>query len=70
MKLFTEIRKQKPSGEEVFNKKMKTKSGKSYPVQIVKDNKGFTAYVDGDKLATFRSEKDAKKGVDQTMKDL
>ena len=70
MKLFTEIRKKNPAGDVVFDKKMKTKSGKSYPVQIVKDKKGFTAYVDGDKLATFRSEKDAKKGVDQTMKDL
>ena len=70
MKLFTEIRKQKPSGDVVFDKKMKTKSGKSYPVQVVKDKKGFTAYVDGDKLATFRSERDAMKGVEQTMKDL
>ena len=70
MKLFTEIRKQKPSGEVVFDKKMKTKSGSSYPVQIVKDKKGFTAYIDGDRLATFRSDKDAKKGIEQTMKDL
>ena len=70
MKLFTEIRKQKPAGDKVFDKKMKTRSGKSYPVLIHKDNKGYTAYIDGDKLATFRSEKDAKKGIDQTMKDL
>lgn len=70
MKLFTEIRKQKPSGETLFDKKMKTRSGKSYPVQIKKDSKGYTAYIDGDKLATFRSEKDAKKGIEQTMKDL
>ena len=70
MKLFTEIRKQKMPGEKIFDKKMKTKSGKSYPVHIHKDNKGYTAYVDGDKLATFRSEKDAHKGIKQTMKDL
>jgi hypothetical protein len=70
MKLFTEIRKQKPSGDIVFDKKMKTISGKAYPVQIHKDNNGYTAYIDGDKLATFRSERDAKKGIEQTMKDL
>jgi len=70
MKAFTEVRKQKPSGEVVLDKKMKTKSGSSYPVLITKDGKGYTAYVDGDKLATFRSERDAKKGIEQTMKDL
>lgn len=39
-------------------------------VRIVKDKGGYTAYVDGDKLDTFRSEKDAKKGIDMIIKGL
>ena len=66
MKQFSEIREAKKiSGEVVFDKKIKR-----LPVKIVKDKKGFTAYVDGDRLDTFRSEKDAKKGIDLIIKEL
>ena len=64
MKTFLEVRKQS-GGKTVY----KSKEGK-YPVEIVKDSKGFTAYVDGDKLDTFRSESDAKKGIKMAMKVL
>jgi hypothetical protein len=66
MKQFSQIREAKKiSGEVVFDKKIKR-----LPVKIVKDKKGFTAYVDGDRLDTFRSEKDAKKGIDMIIKEL
>ena len=65
MKTFSEIRKQQPSGEEVYSAiKNKLK------VKILKDKKGYTAFVDGDRLDTFRSEKDAKKGIDLILKGL
>ena len=65
MKTFSEIRKQQPSGEEVYSSiKNKMK------VKILKDKKGYTAFVDGDRLDTFRSEKDAKKGIDLILKGL
>ena len=66
MKTLAEIRKQKPSGgEEVYSA---TKN--RMKVRIVKDKNGYTAYVDGDKLDTFRSEKDAKRGIDMILKGL
>ena len=63
MKSFRQIREKK--GESVYKKKM----GK-YPVEIVKDTKGYVAFIDGDKLDTFRNEKDAKKAIDMAMKEL
>jgi hypothetical protein len=36
----------------------------------MKDSKGYTAYIDGDKLDTYKSEKDAKKGIDFAIKEL
>lgn len=65
MKLFTEIRKSAPKGDVVFDKRINR-----LPVKIMKDSKGYTAYIDGDKLDTFRSEKDAKKGIDFAIKEL
>ena len=65
MKLFTEVRRSKPEGEVVYDKKIKR-----LPVKIMKDKKGYTAYIDGDRLDTFRSEKDAKKGIDFAIKEL
>ena len=69
MKSFAEIREAaKPKtfgGEQVFSKKM----GK-YPVVINKDNKGYSAFIDGDFLDTFRSEKDAMKAIQSMLKAL
>jgi hypothetical protein len=45
--------------------KMKVGSGrKKYPAEIKKEGSKYVAYVDGDKLDEFRSEKDAKKGIE------
>jgi len=60
MKNFKELReaskKKMPPGEHVFNKKV----GK-VQVMVHKDTKGFTVYVDGEKLDTYRSQKEAEK---------
>ena len=67
MKLFSDIReaKKKPTGEVVFDKKMNR-----VPVKIMKDKNRFVAYIDGDKLDAFRSEKDAKKAIQMAIKEL
>ena len=69
MKSFAELREAaKPKtfgGQQVFSKKM----GK-YPVVINKDNKGYSAFIDGDFLDTFKSESDAMKAIQQMLKAL
>ena len=44
-----------PKGDHVFDKKI----GK-VKVMIHKNDKGFTVYIDGDKLDTYRSQKEAE----------
>jgi hypothetical protein len=60
MKNFKEIReaskKKMPPGEHVFDKKV----GKVH-VMVHKNTKGFTVYIDGEKLDTYRSQKEAEK---------
>lgn len=58
MKTFTQIREAKkmPSGDHVSSKKIN-----KHQVMIHKDKKGFTVYIDGDKLDTYRSQKEAEK---------
>ena len=66
MKTFQQIREAKaPKGEVVFDKKIQ-----KVPVKIVKDKKGFTAYVDGDMLDTFRNHKEAQKAAETIIKEL
>ncbi len=69
MKSFAEIREAaKPKtcgGEQVYSKKM----GK-YPVVINKDRKGYSAFIDGDFLDTFKSESDAMKAIKTTLKAI
>ena len=63
MKSFKEIREGK--GQSVYKKK----HGK-YPVEIKKEGPNFVAYIDGDRLDKFRSQKDAMKAVDVMIKEL
>lgn len=69
MKSFAELREAaKPKtfgGQQVFSKKM----GK-YPVVINKDKKGYSAFIDGDFLDTFKTESDAMKAIQQMLKAL
>jgi hypothetical protein len=59
MKTFKSLRESKnkmPPGEHVFNKKL---SG--HTVMVHNNKKGFTVYIDGDKLDTYRTQKEAEK---------
>lgn len=57
MKTFKQIREKKmPSGDHVFTKKVKRTV-----VMVHKDDKGFTVYIDGEKLDTYKSQKEAEK---------
>lgn len=63
MKSFKELREGK--GQSVYKKK----HGK-YPVEIKKEGSNFVAYIDGDKLDKFKSEKDAKRAIETMIKEL
>ncbi len=65
MKTFSEMRNKKPAGDLVYNKKHKR-----IGTQVYKTSKGFAAYIDGDLLDTFRSEKDAIKSIETAIKEL
>ena len=67
MKLFKEIREKKEE-ETVFIKKKF--GGTKYTAVIHKAPKGYVAYLDGDKLDTFRSKKDALKALEMAIKEL
>jgi hypothetical protein len=58
MKSFKNIREAKsmPAGDHVFSKKIN-----KHTVMIHKDKKGFSVYIDGDKLDTYRSQAEAEK---------
>ena len=45
-----------PAGKHVFQKKIN-----KHTVMIHQDKKGFSVYIDGDKLDTFKSQKEAEK---------
>ena len=69
MKTFIELREKtsKPKGELIYDKKVKKLSTQIYQT---KDGR-FAAYIDGDRLDhRFRSEKDAKKAIEITLKAL
>jgi hypothetical protein len=59
MKIFKQLRaeaKKMPAGDHVFSTKVK-----KHAVMVHKDKKGFTVYIDGEKLDTYRSQKEAEK---------
>ena len=63
MKSFKELRENK--GSSVYKKK----HGK-YPVEIKKEGSKFVAYIDGDKLDTFRNQKEAEKAGVEFAKEM
>jgi|TARA_Y100000389_G_C17265934_1_gene415448 hypothetical protein len=72
MKTFSEIRSKTKEGEVVFKKKIKRIN-----VEIIKrpDVKGssnlpFVAFVDGDRLDSFKSLKDAVKASETIIREL
>lgn len=68
MKTFSEIRKKHagPSGDAVLNKKLN-----GIKVQIFKDKgNSFVAWVDGDRLDSFKTKQDAEKAVKAVIREL
>ena len=58
MKSFTDIRENKKSstGDQVFSKRVN-----KHMVMIRQDTKGFSVFIDGDKLDTYRTQREAEK---------
>jgi|TARA_R110000772_G_scaffold213747_1_gene324273 hypothetical protein len=65
MKVFTEVRKKMPPGEHISDFKVGRIS-----VMIHKDKGKFIAYVDGDKLDAYNSQKEAEKTATQFVKEF
>ena len=65
MKYFTELRAKMPPGEHVKDFKVDR-----VPVMIHKDKGKFVAYVDGDKLDVYRTQKEAEKAATQFVKEF
>ena len=66
MKTFSELREltgRQPEGKMVFNKKIK-----GVKVMIHKERNGFVAYIDGDRLDVYRSQREAEKAASEFMK--
>ena len=60
MLTFKELResrlKKMPAGKHVYQKKVN-----KHDVMIHQDKKGFTVYIDGDKLDSYRTQREAEK---------
>lgn len=67
MKSFAQLReaKKEPKGDKVFSKKV----GK-VKVTVYQEGKGFCAYIDGDKLDTYRSQKEAERMAVEFAKEI
>ena len=66
MKTFLDLRElagRRPEGKNVFNKKIK-----GVKVMIHKERNGFVAYIDGDRLDVYKSQKEAEKAASEFMK--
>lgn len=70
MKSFKQIREASaPKGQLVWSGKA-AGPGFNVACTITKDNSGFTVVIDGDILDTFKSEKEANKALQTTVKEL
>lgn len=73
MKTFNQIRQslneaiKLASGEKEI-KSMKVGKGKKYPAIITKKGSAFVAYIDGDRLDQFKSQKEAEKAIEDFTK--
>lgn len=63
MKQFKEFKEQLELFQEQTVKKYKAGKGNKLDVEIKKVSKGFEAHIDGEKLDTFKSQKEAEQGV-------
>ena len=68
MKTFTQVREltgRKPTGQLVMNKKF----GR-IQVMIYKDRNDFVTYIDGDRLDSYRTKKEAEKASIEFIKQF
>lgn len=68
MKTFAQLREKlnrHPSGKMVFNKKIDR-----IPVMIHKEVSGFVVYIDGDRLDSYKNQREAEKMAKQFVKQL
>ena len=66
MKTFVQLRElagRKPSGQVVFDKRIDR-----VPVKITKETNRFVAYIDGDRLDAYRTQKEAEKMAAEFVK--
>jgi len=66
MKTFLQLREKlarHPSGQMVFNKKLDR-----IPVMIHKEKAGFVVYIDGDRLDSYKTQREAEKMAKQFVK--
>jgi hypothetical protein len=65
-KVLREATKKKmPPGEHVFGKRVNKAN-----VMVHKDKKGFVVYIDGEKLDTYRTQREAEKMGVQFAKEM
>lgn len=65
MKKFKSLRKKMPPGEHVFDKRVD-----GFQVMVHKDKGKFVAYVDGDKLDVYKTQKEAEKAATLFVKQF
>jgi len=68
LKTFDQIREKlnrHPSGKMVFNMKIDR-----VPVMIHKEVSGFVVYIDGDRLDSYKNQREAEKMAKQFVKQL
>lgn len=65
MKKFSELRKKKLPGEQVSSFKVDR-----IPVAVNKDKGKFVVYVDGDRLDSYRTQKEAEKAATTFVKQF
>ena len=66
MKTFSQLREfagRKPEGKMVFNKRVK-----GVKAMVHKERNGFVAYIDGDRLDVYKTQKEAEKAIAEFMK--
>ena len=66
MRTFLQLREsagRKPEGKMVFNKRVK-----GVKAMIHKERNGFVAYIDGDRLDVYRTQREAEKAISEFMK--
>ena len=66
MKTLSQLRElagRKPEGKMVFNKKIK-----GIKVMVHQERNGFVAYIDGDRLDVYKTQREAEKAATEFMK--